>query len=138
MFFDYGDGTTSDLTDDEHSYEQDGVYDIRLVTQREFCVFERLVSIPVFEMFIPNVITPGQPKHNDIFTIRFGQVDGVTPAHYGFKVALSIFNRWGRLVYQTDDYQYDWSGEGLAAGVYYYEVSIEGHTTCKSSLHLVK
>lgn len=138
MFFDYGDGTTSDLTEDEHSYEQDGVYNIRLVTQREFCVFEKAVSIPVFEMFIPNVITPGQPEHNDVFTIRFGQVDGTTPADYGFKVALAIFNRWGRVVYQTDDYQYDWAGEGLAAGVYYYEVSIEGHTTCKSSLHLVK
>lgn len=138
MFFDFGDGTTSDLTENEHFFEKDGVYNIRLVTQREFCVFEESVSVPVFEIFIPNVITPGQPQHNDVFTVRFGQQEGVTPSDYGYKVALTIYNRWGRVVYQTDDYQYDWSGQSLAAGVYYYEVSIEGHTTCKSWLHLVK
>ncbi|MGC1242650.1 MAG: PKD domain-containing protein [Chryseosolibacter sp.] len=138
MFFDFGDGTTSDLLEDEHFYEKDGVYNIRLVTQREFCIYETAVAIPVFEMFIPNVITPGQPMHNDVFTIRYGAGEGVTPAAYGFNVSLSIYNRWGRLVYQTDNYQFDWSGEGLAAGIYYYEVFIDGHATCKSWLHLVK
>jgi len=138
IFFDFGDGTTSDHPEDEHYFEKDGVYNIRLVTQREFCVYEKAVSVPVFEMFIPNVITPGKPGHNDVFTIRYGEQEGVTPADYGFNVSLVIYNRWGRMVYQADHYQYDWSGEGLAPGIYYYEVSVEGHATCRSWLHLVK
>lgn len=138
MFFDFGDGVVSDLQEDEHFFEKDGVYTIRLVTQREFCVFEKAVAIPVFELFIPNVITPGHPDHNDVFTIRYGSKDGVTPAAYGFGVSLFIYNRWGRLVYQSDDYQYDWSGEDLAGGTYYYEVFVDGHAVCKSWLHLVK
>jgi gliding motility-associated-like protein len=138
MFFDFGDGTTSDMEEDEHLFENDGVYNIRLVTQREFCVYEKSVAIPVFEMFIPNVITPGNPGHNDVFTIRYGKSEGVTPADYGFNVSLTIYNRWGRMVYQTDNYQYDWAGDGLAAGIYYYEVSVQGHATCKSWLQLVK
>ncbi|MEX1241185.1 MAG: PKD domain-containing protein [Cyclobacteriaceae bacterium] len=138
MFFDFGDGTTADHLEGEHYFEKDGVYNIRLVTQREFCVYEKAVSIPVFEMLIPNVITPGQPEHNDVFTIRYGKAEGVTPADYGFNVSLTIYNRWGRIIYQTDHYQYDWSGEDLAAGIYYYEVTVEGHATCKSWLHLVK
>lgn len=138
LFFDFGDGVTTDNGEDEHFFEKDGVYDIRLVTQREFCIYESLVSVPVFEMFIPNVITPGQPQHNDVFTIRYGETDGVTPGDYGFSVSLSIYNRWGRLVYQADDYQYDWSGEGLAPGVYFYEVTVEGHATCKSWLQVVR
>jgi hypothetical protein len=138
MFFDFGDGTTADHLEGEHYFEKDGVYNIRLVTQREFCVYEKAISIPVFEMFIPNVITPGQPGHNDVFTVRYGKADGVTPADYGFNVSLTIYNRWGRIIYQTDHYQYDWSGEDLAAGIYYYEVTVEGHAKCKSWLHLVK
>jgi hypothetical protein len=138
VFFDFGDGSTSDQDETAHVFEEDGVYNIRLIAQREFCVFEKSVSIPVFEMLIPNVITPGQPEYNDVFTVRYGKVDGVTPADYGFNVALTIFNRWGRMVYQSDNYQYDWSGEGLAPGIYYYEVSIEGHATCKSWLQLLK
>lgn len=138
LFFDFGDGLTSDNTEDEHFFEKDGVYDVRLVTQREFCIYESIVSIPVFEMFIPNVITPGQSQHNDVFTIRYGETDGVTPGDYGFRVSLSIYNRWGRLVYQADDYQYDWTGKDVASGIYYYEVTVDGHATCKSWLQVVK
>ena len=119
-------------------FEKDGVYNVRLIAQREFCVFEMSATVPVFEMFIPNIITPGKPEHNDVFTIRYGSEDGVTPADFGYIVSLAVFNRWGRMVYQTSDYQYDWSGEGLAPGTYYYEVTVEGHATCKSWLQIVK
>src|SRR5690606_15153038 len=98
---------------------------VTLVTQREFCVYEKSVAVPVFEMFIPNVITPDGSGQNDVFTIRYGEIEGVTPADYGYRVSLTVFNRWGEQVFHADDYQYDWSGEGLAAGTYYYEVSVE-------------
>ena len=61
-----------------------------------------------------------------------------TPTDYGFKASVIIYNRWGEEVFQTDDYQYDWKGEGLAAGTYFYEVTVDQHSTCKSWLHLVK
>lgn len=138
FFFDFGDGASSDDDASQHYFEEDGVYNVRLVTQREFCVYEKAVAIPVFDLFIPNVITPGQPDYNDVFTIRYGQTGSATPHDYGFNVSLTIFNRWGRKVYETDNYQYDWSGEGLAPGIYYYEVTIDGHATCKSWLQLMK
>lgn len=138
IFYDFGDGTVSDNPNDAHFFEKDGVYDVRLIGQREFCVFEQTVAIPVFEMFIPNVITPGKADHNDVFTIRYGAEDGMTPADFGYRVSISIYNRWGRTVYETDDYKFDWSGESLAPGTYYYEVDVEGHGTCKSWLQLVK
>src|SRR5690606_12516862 len=58
-FFDFGDGSTSELSEDTHGYSSDGVFNVRVVTQREFCVYEKTIPIPVFELFIPNVITPG-------------------------------------------------------------------------------
>ena len=138
IFYDYGDGQVSDQPEDEHLFDKDGVYNVTLVTRREFCTYQQSIAIPVFEMFIPNVITPGNAGFNDVFTIRYGSEEGVTPADYGYNVSLTIYNRWGRMVYQTDDYKYDWRGQDLAPGTYYYEVNVEGHATCKSWLQLVK
>ena len=138
FFFDFGDGTLMDTPEAQHAYEKDGVYNVRLVSQREFCIYEETVAVPVFEMFVPNVISPDYSGHNDVFTIRYGQADGVTPGDYGLNVSLTVFNRWGRKVYHSDNYHYDWSGGDLPAGIYYYEVTVDGHATCKSWLHLLR
>lgn len=137
-FFDFGDGTLSDQDQIEHSFERDAVYNVRLVTAREFCVYEKSIAVPIFEMLIPNVITPNASSHNDVFMIRYGPDEGNTPATFGYRVSLSIYNRWGDRVFYTNDYQYDWSAEGLASGTYFYEVNIEDHATCKSWVQVVK
>ncbi len=139
LFFDFGDGATTEEMEADHTYEQDGVYNVKLVGVREFCVSETVVPVPVFTLLIPNIITPGnEDGTNDKFTIQYGDTPGNTPADYDFKTAVVIYNRWGEMVYQSDDYQYDWRGEGLAAGMYFYEVTIDHHSTCKSWLQLVK
>ncbi len=139
LFFDFGDGSTGDDTETSHEYDEDGLYNVKLVGVREFCVTEKIVPMPVFKLLIPNVITPGRKDNsNDKFTIQFGDSPGITPGTYQYKTSVTIYSRWGEIVYQTEDYQYDWDGEGLAGGVYYYEVSVENHATCKSWLHLIK
>lgn len=139
LFFDFGDGSTSDDPEAQHEYKKDGLYNVKLVGVREFCVTEKIIPMPVFKLLIPNVITPGkQDDVNDKFTIQFGDVPGVTPAGYGFKTSVIIYNRWGNIVYESADYQYDWDGEGLAAGIYYYEVTVDNHATCKSWVQLIK
>jgi PKD repeat protein len=139
MFFDFGDGKTIDADAADHIFEEDGLYKVKLVGVREFCVTEKIIDMPVFRMLIPNVITPRvRDDSNDKFTIQLGDEAGLTPADFGYKTSVSIFNRWGEPVFTADDYQYDWDGDGLAGGVYYYEVSVDGHATCKSWIHLVK
>ncbi|HMG92562.1 MAG TPA: PKD domain-containing protein [Chryseolinea sp.] len=139
LFFDFGDGASSDNTEVYHTYENDGLYNVKLVGVREFCVSETVVSVPIFTLLIPNIITPGNDDStNDKFTIQYGNTPGTTPADYGFKTSVIIYNRWGEEVFHSDDYQYDWRGEGLAAGTYFYEVTVDQHSTCKSWLQLVK
>jgi hypothetical protein len=139
MYFDFGDGRTADVELVEHEFEEDGLYPVKLVGVREFCVTEKVIPMPVFKLLIPNVITPKiKDDANDTFTIQLGDEQGVTPGHYDFKTTLSIFNRWGEKVYHSDDYQYDWDGDGLAGGIYFYEVSVDEHATCKGWVHLVK
>ncbi|MCH7412965.1 gliding motility-associated C-terminal domain-containing protein, partial [Belliella sp. R4-6] len=62
--------------------------------------------------FIPNVITPGEDGKNDRFVIK-----GI-----GKFVSnnIVIFNRYGDHVYESSDYQNDWSAEGLPSGTFYY------------------
>ena len=139
LFFDFGDGSTSDEMEADHTYEHDGLYNVKLVGVREFCVSETVVPVPIFTLLIPNIITPGnEDGTNDKFTIQYGDTPGNTPADYDFKTAVVIYNRWGEMVFQSEDYQYDWKGEGLAAGMYYYEVTVDHHSTCKSWLQLIK
>jgi gliding motility-associated-like protein len=112
---------------------------VKLIGVREFCVSEETVPMPVFKLLIPNIITPGnEDSANDKFIIQYGDIPGETPATYGFKTSVIIYNRWGNKVYESVDYQYDWDGSGLAAGVYYYEVTVDHHATCKSWIQLVK
>jgi hypothetical protein len=138
LFFDYGDGGTSDRSEDEHHYENDGAYLVKLVSARHGCVFEKVENVPIYTVKIPNIITPGLAEGaNDRLTITYGS-ENTTPADVDLKVSLIIYNRWGRILLDTEDYQYDWMGEGLAAGVYYYKVTVQNHPTCRSWLQLVK
>jgi len=62
---------------------------------------------------IPNVITPNGDSQNDNFKILNSEY---------YDIALQIFNRWGRLIYETSNYQNDFSCRDCADGVYYYVI----------------
>jgi gliding motility-associated-like protein len=64
--------------------------------------------------FIPNVFTPNDDLIHQTFEIP--------KAPEGFW-NLKVYNRWGELVHQTENYQNLWEAEGLASGVYYYVLS---------------
>ncbi|HEX7016799.1 MAG TPA: PKD domain-containing protein [Cyclobacteriaceae bacterium] len=138
MVFDFGDGATSEQGDELHVYAEDGLYNVSLRSVREFCVFEKVSPVPVYSVRIPNVITPNEtPGYNDKFTILFGDTGDQTPADFGIRVNLVVYNRWGTKVYESDDYQYDWGGEDLPLGTYFYEVTIGERAVCKSWLEIL-
>jgi len=62
---------------------------------------------------IPNVITPNGDSQNDNFKILNSEY---------YDIALQIYNRWGRLIYETSDYQNDFSCKDCAGGVYFYVI----------------
>jgi gliding motility-associated-like protein len=92
---------------------------------------------------IPNVFTPNGDNTNDL----------LTPFPYRFidKVDVSIFNRWGQLVYHTNTINIEWngndenSGEDCPEGVYFYiaevfESYLEGDKkrVLKGTLQLIR
>lgn len=82
--------------------------------------FSNIVCVencPRYEL--PNVFTPNGDGANDLFT-------PFLPFRFIESIDIKIFNRWGNLVYETNDPSINWdgthmsSGEPLSEGVYYY------------------
>jgi PKD repeat protein len=136
--FDFGDGTTSEEPEVEHVYEKDGTYSVKLIAQRKFCSFVETVQLPVYKLSVPNVFTPeGSPGYNDNFEIAFGS-DELGPADAGMRVHLIVVDRWGKKVFESQDYKNDWNAQGLVGGVYYVSLRVGDLATCKSWVHVVK
>ena len=74
------------------------------------------VSVIACDTEIPNVFSPNGDSMNDFFRI---------PGIEGFPNSkLEIYNRWGNVIYQSNDYGGGWDGrinnEPVADGTYYY------------------
>ena len=127
IFWDFGDGTTSAEENPRHIYIDSGSYEIKVVATSQQCVEERVVPVHFANLFVPNVFTPNQDGSNDRFEIL-----------YDDPLKLKIFNRWGRALYSSENYQNDWDGGDLPAGLYYYELHLPNEETCKGWIQLLK
>ncbi|MFW5759717.1 MAG: gliding motility-associated C-terminal domain-containing protein, partial [Cyclobacteriaceae bacterium] len=67
-------------------------------------------------IFIPNVFTPNNDNVNDVFYIRNLPETGAK---------LVVTNRWGNVVFETDDYNNNWDGGEETDGVYFYRLKID-------------
>ena len=68
------------------------------------------------DLIIPNVITPNGDGFNDYFYIP--------NLNFYPNSSIVIFNRWGKKVYESSNYQNDWDGENHSDGVYYFILNI--------------
>lgn len=138
FYFDFGDGTTSSENEIEHLYEQEGMYSLTFRAQKKFCTFEEVIKLPVYALFVPNVVTPeDSPGYNDNFQIGFGP-EKLPPAEVGLSVQLMVFDRWGKKVFESPDYKNNWNGHGVVGGVYYINLKLGDVARCKSWLHIMK
>lgn len=69
------------------------------------------------ELIFPNIITPNNDGKNDYFEIMGLPIDA--------NVKLQIFNRWGVMLFQDDNYKNHWDAHSIPDGVYYFSVIIE-------------
>lgn len=81
-------------------------------------------------LFITNVFTPGKDGFNDVFKIP---ISGISD----FKI--SIYNRYGAIVFETDNPQTYWngkvnnSGSELPSGTYFYQITYKENCKDKNS-----
>lgn len=104
--------------------------------------FESTMIVLPVKLRIPNIFTPNGDGINDYFIIdndssggssndsqRGGhnEYDSYKPLNdYYLRTELTIFNRWGRIVYKSSDYRNDWDGGKLPDGTYFYVLECVG------------
>ena len=81
-------------------------------------------------VIVYNVITPNGDGSNDFFTIK----DLV----YFPGTKVTIYDRWNQVVYNSDDYQNDWSPSDLPAGNYFYVVRVIDKEPLFGPLQIIK
>jgi len=102
-----------------------GIIDAKLfAVSSHGCADSTALSITVknaYTFYVPNTITPDGDGYNEVFHPVF---DNLIPKNY----SLTIWNRWGELVFETKDPYGSWDGKSLQNetvpdGVYPYQIT---------------
>jgi gliding motility-associated-like protein len=104
----FGDGTTATFSSGVHQYATWDEFQIVQIVENTFgCADTASRTFRVNEealIYIPNAFTPDGNGHNEGFK---PVMSGFRPTLYSF----TIFDRWGSMVYQTNDLDGCWNGQ---------------------------
>lgn len=140
-------GLTSTQDEPVFTYVETGEFQPSLTVYDDFgcdTIFLKSVKVNPVKLKIPNVFTPNGDGINDYFVITLdggggttggdnggnGSIRGndeETPLNVYYKSTdLMVMNRWGRVVYHSNDYQNDWDGGDLPDATYFYVLKCKG------------
>ncbi|MBL0045746.1 MAG: gliding motility-associated C-terminal domain-containing protein [Flavobacteriales bacterium] len=101
------------------AYASNAVDGIYVITVTDDCGHTSSASItvdPQCAIVIPNVFSPNGDGDNDAFVI-----EGILASTNNVR----IFNRWGQVVFEANNYANTWVANGLPDGTYFYEITVE-------------
>ncbi|MFC5411967.1 PKD domain-containing protein [Larkinella bovis] len=109
-----------------YQYTKSGQYQISLTTYKNGCSLTMSMPVDIENMStVPNVVTANGDGKNDVFNIGFAGA------------RLEIMNRWGKLVYRSDNYPNNW-GMDVPNGLYYYLITTQRGTKCKGWVEVLE
>lgn len=116
--WDFGDGTTSSELNPVHYYQASGTYDVSLIANNQwncpdtFRIDELVTATAAGAIQFPNAFTPSTTGPGDgIYDPRSFTNDHFFPLYEGVEdYKLEIFNRWGELLFVSDDVKVGWNG----------------------------
>ena len=118
--WDFGDGNfVSSISNPVYAYTVPGTYTVCLAMQTtDGCVDTVCNNIDVIpaEIQFPNVITANGDNQNEILYFKYLEYFGSN--------SLKVYDRWGSMVYQKENYNNDWNAGGLNDGTYYYVLTL--------------
>jgi len=100
-----------------YNFTDIGRYNVTLLADNGSCTNEKNVLVladRLTDFFAPNVFTPNDDGFNDYFQ---WDIEGIE------NFEITIYNRWGGKVYETQDIEEFWDGGKEPSGVYYYIMS---------------
>ena len=142
---------TSNEEEPRFTYVEVGDYNTELkVYNPQGCdtSYYKTVKVNPVKLKIPNVFTPNGDGINAYFIItldggsdmpgesknRDGDDGGSSLEYENYEPLnryyesseLTVFNRWGRIVFHSKDYQNDWDGDDLPDATYFYVLKCKG------------
>ncbi len=94
---------------------QNGTYTVTVSDECPRSITETIIVDAGCQVVIPNVITPNGDGENDKFV-----VEGIV----GRDNEVQIWDRWGKEVFRTANYQNNFSASSLNDGVYFYWIRV--------------
>lgn len=117
--------------DPDYTFLDSGNHEVMLIVKDQFNCADTIVQIvrvvPLVNVFVPNVFSPNGDRINDEFRVY------ATCDIENFN--LKVFDRWGSIVYNSNDYRESWDGffnyeESVKSSVFVWllEYKIDGET----------
>ena len=75
-----------------------------------------ITVLPPCTVEIPNVVSANGDGVNDRFIIK--------NIEFHANTSLTIYDRWGRVVFTSTDYKNEWKADGVSPGTYFYVVDV--------------
>lgn len=132
----FGDGVTTTAFEPEHYYERSGLYEVVLHSWNPYnCVdtsAKELYVEPVTMLYVPSAFTPNSDGVNDSW--------GISGYTEGAEFEVQIFDRWGHLLFESDQIDFQWEGtypDGNLApiGSYVYFIVYDTSNNKEERLH---
>ncbi|MDG2210318.1 MAG: PKD domain-containing protein, partial [Flavobacteriales bacterium] len=119
--WDFGDGGFSSEWDTYHTYSHSGIYPVTLTVYNGYGCFRDFTQvIEVLEnlqVFVPTAFTPPSGGYAD--GVNDGWRPEISDASLVDQYDLWIYNRWGQLVWHSQDPEAYWIGEAQNDGDYF-------------------
>jgi len=112
----FGDSTFSLESDPLHTYDAPGIYDVMLIVEDvNECtdsVTKKIIMYYDFVLYVPQAFTPNNDGDNDTFGPNGLRMEKYKS--YNFQ----IYNKWGEIIFQTNDINEKWDGANAPTEVY--------------------
>ncbi len=106
--WEFGDGSSSNDQNPAHLYTTPGVYFITLtvtdIYNCESTITKEISVLQDFYSYTPTIFTPNNDGLNDTFTPSLLNINMNT-------YNLLVYDRWGNLIFETNDYNKGWDGK---------------------------
>lgn len=120
--------TTTDLSGQQQTYDTTGVYQVVLIATQGNCsdtaILSVFVTAPIppptivpVSVQVPNIFTPNGDNVNDVFELKLLNIASIHTV---------ISNRWGGIMFETDDNPIKWDGNDAPDGLYFYHYEAVG------------
>jgi len=125
----FGNGEQSTSVEpDLYTYPDTGRYIVTLFATQGECTENYSQQVLIEQVVPPNAFSPNADDVNETFVLP--------SEREGWKI--EIFNRWGDIVYENDNYKDQWGAEGLPESVYHYILISPLGTECKGWVKVFK